>query len=293
MKKLLIIFLSLFSINAFSQDLIVTEQSDSINCKIKIIRDGYIHFVFKDQNLNKIRTSLLNEKQVKTYEYNFYKNSYIGEESDHLKKKFRLKADFGGGYMLGDVEEESSAVQEHSEKLNSGFDYDLSFSYFLKPIFKIDVGIGLKCSYFNSQNTLKDISGSIGNYNFAGDFDSEINTYFIAPQWLMKTGNSFSKSKFLFGIAIGYAYHEKIDKVDEDNLRVKQSGSNLGTYTYIAWDYMLGESIALGVTLSLTSVVFRELNIDINGNKSTIESPDGELFSAARVSLGVGLRLYK
>ncbi len=76
MKKLIFTALFFFTINAiYSQDLIVTNQGDSINCKVTEIKSGNIYFDFEKDD--ETRSTMLSLSNVKEQQRDFYttKNS--------------------------------------------------------------------------------------------------------------------------------------------------------------------------------------------------------------------------
>ena len=288
MKNFLFFLFILFSNLTFSQDLIVTNQSDSLNCKIKYEKDDYVHFVFKDKKINKIRETLLHKNQIKDIKRGYYPTPEIVPNENYKENKFRFEASVGAGLMLGEIEEVNQIAQEHTEELSRGLDLSANLAYFLKKLNRASIGFGAKCSFYHSKNTVENIYVSNG----IGDLEGEINTFFAAPMGLISISKPYSKVKMVFGVAIGLAYHERIDEVKGANLKVKQYGTNLATAMDLNLDYMISERMAIGINLSMTGISFSELNVEENGRKDTIEAPDGEFFSASRVSIGIGLRFY-
>ena len=74
MKKLLLSsMLTLIFCQSYSQDLIVTTNGDSLNCKIKYRMSGIIHYKFSQGD--KTYHSKLPKSDVKTYKYDFYNSN--------------------------------------------------------------------------------------------------------------------------------------------------------------------------------------------------------------------------
>ena len=72
MKKIFVFGISLFAIicNLQAQDLIVTNNGDSINCKITNITKEYVHFTFKYKE--EIRNTLLPVDQIATQQKKYF-----------------------------------------------------------------------------------------------------------------------------------------------------------------------------------------------------------------------------
>ena len=74
---ILVIAASVFSMQA--QDLIVTQEGDSLNCRItQIDLSGLLRFLFKHKG--EIRSTLLPLKQVRSYQYAYYPYAEVPAE---------------------------------------------------------------------------------------------------------------------------------------------------------------------------------------------------------------------
>jgi len=79
MKSILGLILLIFIANSvYSQDLIVTNDGDSVNCKITKVETDNIYFTFKHND--EIRNTLLPISNVKIHQFNFYQTSAVSEE---------------------------------------------------------------------------------------------------------------------------------------------------------------------------------------------------------------------
>ena len=100
MKKIFLISISIFLIisKVQSQDLILTNSGDSINCKITKIAKDYVHFTFKYNE--KIRNTLLPINQIAMQQKNYFSVSEL-PDSYTLKDifpHFRVAIDGGWQY---------------------------------------------------------------------------------------------------------------------------------------------------------------------------------------------------
>ena len=62
----------------FAQDLILTNQGDSINCKITKVKTDNIYFTFKHKD--EFRSTLLPLADIVTHQFNFYQTGEVKEE---------------------------------------------------------------------------------------------------------------------------------------------------------------------------------------------------------------------
>ncbi len=79
-----------------AQDLIVTNEGDSINCKITGVKADNIYFTFKYNN--EIRHTLLPKSGVKEHRFDFYKtsevtNADVKKHEDYPRFRIALAAD--------------------------------------------------------------------------------------------------------------------------------------------------------------------------------------------------------
>jgi len=92
-----VLFVAIFIGSGRGQDLIVTTEGDSINCKITKAEPDYIYFTFKHKG--EMRNTLLSVAQVKTYTYNYYSNSEVPSESSVTNFPYpRFRAAINGGW---------------------------------------------------------------------------------------------------------------------------------------------------------------------------------------------------
>jgi hypothetical protein len=92
----LLAVLALFTTSLHAQDLIVTNEGDSLNCKITKIKSENVFFTFKYKD--EIRNTLLPINQVKYHQYNYFQQSEV--PSDIVKNKEiypRFRASINGG----------------------------------------------------------------------------------------------------------------------------------------------------------------------------------------------------
>ena len=71
----------------FSQDLIVTANGDSINCKITKVKSDNIYFTFRHKD--EIRNTLLPLEKVSYHVANFFQNSELPKDNMPGYKNYR------------------------------------------------------------------------------------------------------------------------------------------------------------------------------------------------------------
>ena len=117
MKTILTLSLFLFVTKAvFSQDLIVTDEGDSINCKITKVKAENIYFTFKHKN--EIRNTLLPMSKVKEHQFDFYKinevpTGHVVREENY--QHFRIALNGGYSYQTAKIAENVPADFKESQ----------------------------------------------------------------------------------------------------------------------------------------------------------------------------------
>ena len=163
MRKIFVFFAIaiLHQFAASAQDLLVTVEGDSLNCKITKIKGDYIYFTFSHQG--EIRNTLLSQSQVKKYQYNFHATSDIQpHQITGYKPEFphwRLAVNGGWSYRLAPIADGFTSVEkEYLKGLKSGFAFSCDATYFFGEMF----GVGMKYDLFKSSN-----SSSLGSDNIS------------------------------------------------------------------------------------------------------------------------------
>ena len=154
MKKLLIILLfsSLYNVLIYSQDLIVTNEGDSINCKITKIKADYVYFTFKHKE--EIRNTLLPISDITKYHYNYYQHREVPKEKVVGYEKyqhFRMSLNGGYSYQTARVHESVPVdFKDYIKEMKKGYHFggDLTY-YFTEPL-----GFGFKYFIFKTSNEM-------------------------------------------------------------------------------------------------------------------------------------------
>jgi hypothetical protein len=284
-KLAFIAFFVLIGISApiQAQDLIVTKEGDSLNCKITKVETDYIYFgISKDGG---VLNTLLPMPQITYYKYQFYTTSALPVDAkvDGPKDfpRFRLGINGGWSYRLAKVaESNSSEVDEYIKQLKSGISYSADVTYYWSK----KAGIGAKYDVFKSKNELEDPSGQ---FIIASD---DISLTFIGPYYSSRFLTANKKNSFLLNIGAGYVgYNDKAFFVSEYEL----TGGTVGLLIDIGYDIGLSKSFAMGFQLSLVGGTLTQYEIDNGFTTQMIELDEDEYEGLGRVNLTVGLRLIK
>lgn len=285
---LLIAFFTCLS-PVFSQDLIVTNKRDSINCKITKIKKNNIYFTFSHKD--EIRSTLLPVGEIKDYELNFFKNSEVPHEKvvdNQIYKHIRIALNGGYGYRTNKMSSTiPSGFSEYSKKIKSGLQFsgDLTY-YFTEPL-----GIGMKYSSFKASNSMSNIyiEESNGNRRY-GNMSDNIRISFIGPFFSTRFLNKDKTNALLMNVALGYMrYKNNFTLIDP----YKLTGSTMGMAFDIGYDFKFSSNLILGVQLSAISGVLTGYKLYDGSTTQNIELQKENYEGLNRLELSLGLRFMK
>ena len=255
MQKSKLIFLLALALSvvpsAFAQDVIVTTNGDSLNCKLLSFDDNY-YYISVIQDSIKVK-SKLPTSQILDYKYHFYKR----HQTDSVFNKrgfFRFRNALSIGL---NISKENGYIALSGNHL--GFNLDYNFTWF----FIKNLGIGVKENFTlygygaiggsgggNIYMGATIISGLIGYSNFA--------SLFVAPRIYLNKRNS----NFLYAnVGCGYLY-------SPDN-----SYSAFSGYFGLGYDIRTNRLVGFGIELSLItgkSTWYHYLNKEYNQNLNQI-----------------------
>ena len=285
-KILLLIVFASSSILAFSQDLIVRDLGDSINCKITKVKKENIYFTFKHKD--EIRSTLLPVSQVKTYQYGFYNYSEVPEDKIVGYKNyehFRIAVNGGYSYQLARVAKSvPTDFKDYIKGLKSGYHWggDITY-YFSEPL-----GIGLKYYQFHASNSIDNIyvDDLNGNRSY-GRMSDDLRVTFIGPMFSTRLLNGDKSKAFLMNLSIGYIGYQN-DKIIIDPF--KMTGSTLGMTYDFGYDISLSKNLMLGFQVSLISGTLSKYDWNDGTTTQTVKLETDQYESLHRIDLSVGLR---
>jgi len=290
MKFILLTFLAIFTVSLSSaQDLIITSDGDSINCKITKINAENIYFTFKHED--EIRNTLLPISQVEHHQVDYYGVAEVPvEKLENYKDYPRIRIALSGGlsFMTGKVSDDvPSDFRDYVQELKSGNNIGGEVTFFITET----IGFGARYNLFSSSHQLDRIyiEDADGNVTY-GKMSDDLKIKFIAPSFTVRLLNYNKKNAFLFSAAIGYIDYVN-DKVIIESF--KMTGNTVGFGLDIGYDIGLSENLALGLQVSLITGALSEYTFDYGSSQQTFKLPAGSYENVSRFDLSIGLRFIK
>jgi hypothetical protein len=290
MKKYGLIIL-LFLIGQFvcSQDLIVTQNDDSLNCKITKIDLDYIYFTFMYNN--EIKKSLLPMTDIKIFQKKYYNETELTKPYlAYLNySKFRIAFSGGFSYLLAKMPEGiDNTYRDYLKSFKKGYNLRLDIGYF----FNRQYGIGLKYSYFNTKASASslpfiDEQGNIVRLSLSENRSDN----YIGPAFLMRYADALNKNAFIAGISFGYFAYNNNMRIGGIPLYAK--GSTLGMIVDIGYDFSVSDNFSLGFLLSATLGSLGKITFNDGFQSQTIELPEDQHESMSRIDISIVLSFSK
>ncbi|HLO60675.1 MAG TPA: hypothetical protein VK179_18135 [Bacteroidales bacterium] len=274
MKKLSLILILGFILAIYgnAQDLIVTTEGDSLNCKITGLKPGFICFALVHKG--QVRNTILPFNRVKYYQDKYYATSEIDKIiRQNGYTHFRLAVNGGWSYRIARNPEDLPAeFTPYLNELKSGYHYGVDATYYWSET----MGIGFKYYNYRSKNEM----------NIAIKDDISIN--FIGVTLGSRLFDARKRSCMIMNAAIGYMGYLN-NAVAYQYLKIK--GSTMGIGYDIGYDFGVSKNVDIGIQLSAFVGSIQKFKVD-NGNYiETIKLEEGNYESLLRVDLSAGLRI--
>lgn len=272
-----------------AQDIIVTNEGDTLNCKITKVKKDYIYFVFKHKE--DIRRTLVPVSSVSYHQVDFFPTSELGDVKVNFKEDYpHLRFGINGGYSYLTAKIDESIPHDFTEYMNdlkSGFHIGADLTYY----FNEPLGFGLKLNSFRTSNQVDNIyiSDVYGARRY-GKLEDNISVLYVAPVFSTRFFNHKKTNAFLMNISMGYlGYKNNATVVDSYNME----GSTIGLSLDLAYDVGISDNLALSFQLSFLGGSLTEYDVYARGQKEHVVAEKGEYESLSRVDLSIGFSFRK
>ncbi len=288
-QVVLTILIVVLSVSLYSQDLIVTSEGDSLNCKIIKINSDKIYFTFKYEG--EIYSTLIPLGQVRHYQQNYYKTAIVSKDKvidNEIYPYFSAAINGGWSYRTARLPDNiPHDFIQYVKDLRSGYHYGIDLSYY----FSEHLGIGLDYYIYRSKNEIDNIYviRPDGTTQY-GKMSDDISIDFIAPFFSTRLLNSNKKSSLFVNLGIGYlGYKNETTVITDFTLK----GSTLGYCWHIGYDIGISDNLAVRFQLLYITGTLREYEFSDGFNKETIKLEEGSYDNLNRIDLSIGLRFNK
>ncbi|GGB83950.1 outer membrane beta-barrel protein [Dyadobacter sediminis] len=261
-----------------AQDLIVTSDGDSLNCRITRQNAQFVYFTFAKEG--RPSNTLLPVTKISSVKKAFYGNAQLREGMQPLSGKSYSQWQFGiragYAYRTAKVSDQiSSQYKDYIKKLKSGFVLGGDMHYFISE----PLGFGLKYSF----NKHKNEDGT--------DLKDDISMHYIAASMINRYVLANPKSSFLLGINLGYQSYK--DKAVLLGNALDMSGGTAGFGLDAGFAHQLSAGTAIHFGLSYTTATLYSINVGQGSYKQKIKLEKGQYEGLSRLELTAGFKFGK
>ncbi len=272
---ILLVLTALTTTNTFGQDLIVTTNNDTINCKITKIKKEYIYFTFSQNG--DIRNTLLPLNEVNIFTENYYSYSEVSAKDikkNDVKHGARFAFNTGPAFRIAKIPDDfSSDAKDVIRDLKSGVNISSDLHFFSSET----TGWGAKYSLFKSSAT----SGSVKD---------NLTIHYLGPSMVTRLRGMDKQTAWILGVSLGYmTYKEKMNTNNNESW----TGGTFGSSAEIGYEFKVSEQTWLGIQVSVVSGILRKFTYNSGTRSEVIELDSDEYEGLGRIDLSVGIRFGK
>ena len=287
MKHTLILLLLIaITCSITAQDLIVTNDGDSINCRITNIDNSNVHFIFIDGN--EVINTMFNLSDIENFQYDFYEVSEVLDEDIlgyYNYQRFRFAINGGYSYMTAKIAKNVPADHiNYFKRLKSGYHFGGDISYYYYELF----GVGAKSFVFKASNKMDDIylEDSNGNRRF-GKMSDDVTIFYVGPMASTRYLSRNKRNAFIVSMSVGYmGYSNDIVFIDKN----KMKGSTVGMAFDIGYDIGISKNFSLGFQFSFLSGSLSKYTLSDGIITETVKLEKDDYENISRIDFSIGLR---
>lgn len=279
-------FIFFLNIKLIAQDLIVTFEGDSINCKITQILDERIFFSYFNKG-ERVKT-MVSMQDVRYYETNYYVDNM--ESVPYYRRDGHSAFDvvLGGGYTYRTASIDPNLNQflkDYIKGIKSGFVIGADAVYY----FTDQYGAGLKYNSAFYSNRVDNViitypDGTVRN----GTVSDRIHISFIGPAFHTRKFTGMTENCLSLSMAIGYMKYYNDSKVIDP---IIFNSETLGIAVDASYEFQLGDATSLGVRLSYVTGTLTELDVEDNTGSWKMKLEPGQYESLTRIDAQAVLKI--
>jgi hypothetical protein len=271
-----------------SQDLIVTRDGDTLNCKITSMQDNF--FYVKIMQHNTVKRTLLPLAKVKYFEYNYFNVPEIPAEklsADQSYPHFKAAVTGGLSFRLAKIGDNvPSELEQYMKELKSGYHAGFDAVYYFHKM----MGVGLKYDYFNSKNKIDQVYVTTpdGSTQY-GELSDNISVIFLGPSFNARFRDK-RQNTIALGLGIGYVgYQDKGVLIRE--LTIK--GNTIGICWDAGYDFQIADNWSVGFQLSIKTGMLTRIELDDGVSTQSVKLEEDSYEDLYRIDLSIGIRFNK
>jgi hypothetical protein len=287
MKLILyILVLGIFSSILKAQDLIVTKNGDSLNCRIIKTNNDYFYLTIKRDN--EIRNTEVSKTDVVYSEYGFFEQPEVPGEVNSTSTDFQhFRFSFFGGYsyLFSKYSALSSDFDDYMKELKSGYHFGADFTVF----FSETLGAGLKYYLFRTANSIDNVFVKYNNASTRhGTVSNNIATSYFGPSFTIRLLNGNKTGALMLSFSLGYVEHkDKFVLIDHHTL----NGSTMAVVYDLGYELKISKNVFIGIQASLLEGLLSSYKLSDGGRGKTIKMESEQYLNLTRLDISAGIRI--
>ncbi|HLF33674.1 MAG TPA: hypothetical protein VI583_05530 [Cyclobacteriaceae bacterium] len=247
----------------FSQDLIIRQNGDSLNCEIS--REDSLIIYFNIIKNRKIVRTLIKKSDV-----SFTMKGFYGDQMNKYRTASKINFSFGSGNLTGKSGEGlSSAEQEYVKKIRSGFTFETDFILFPSS----SLGVGITFSHFNTKNSSR-------------TFCDNLSVNFLGGTFL--TQKTFPRSKGHVYLSSSIGWMHLMNNAEKNRVDFRIYGNTIGAKIQVGFDIMISKALGIGIDLGFIGGIIKNLKSDNVFVATDLDEP-GDI---SRIDCLAGLKFH-
>ncbi|WP_207433644.1 outer membrane beta-barrel protein [Sabulibacter ruber] len=290
MKKLLLSLLLMLGCHFLqAQDLVVTYEGDSLNCKITREAKDRLYFTFMYKGAAK--NTVLSKHLIRQYQRNYFTDGEIPETSEYQYSeqafsRYRLGVSGGWSYRIARTADGLQPFyKEYIDNLKQGFHINGDAAYY----FNEQMGAGLRYSTYHAANELDNVTATMPDgTTVTGTLSDKINITYVGPYFSSRTLNRNKLNAWIFNVGFGYLGYT--DKALQVNERYTFKGSTFGLSADAGYDMRISKKLSVGLQISFVTGTLRQMEVSNGTTTQKIKLQPENYENLSRLDVSVGLR---
>ena len=294
-RFLLVLGFTVLGLNsAHAQDLVITTENDSIECKITKQDGEFVYITYV--NDNGVQSVLIENERVKSLTFGFFDDPVPEVSKNRLKRETSISeipkstVHLSGSFIFSrriapisnDVPDD---FQDYLDDLRGGRGYQGRLHFFATPT----VAIGLQVSTFESSNSISvelefDNPDSIA----IGTLSTSVSMFYLGPS--LMGFYYFPNSSFLLNYSLSFGYLGFRQEETLLGTEVIYEGSSLGMNGDLGLEFLLAKNVAFGIGAGFGLGSLNKVDITVDGRTESVDLEEAE--GLGRISFFTGLRFH-
>lgn len=291
MKKVIILILLFTSNFVFSQDLLVTNKYDSIECKVVSTQNSFTIYKIYVDGIQQSRA--INNKDVFKIDYNYYltHSSKLNQVSKIQTKKNPKITSFNAGIgytSLFDLYREDPALPTYGEYLR-----ELRSSYSLHAEIQHSItkriGLCFRYDFFKSKAQDNSLQFNYQGSTYYFQVEDEVTIHTLSPGLYYKMPVVTNLMNLNFFTAVDYNFFDNPTLIN--NISYDVYGQKLGMSFGTSYEYIVNESTAISVQFKFRTSKLDKATYVTNGTGKDEDLEGFDKININRFTIGLNICL--